>query len=621
MEGDFRLGEWLVSPALNQISTNGKSTRVEPKAMQVLLQLAQAEGVVNKDRLISAVWPDVFVTNDVLPGCIAALRRAFEDNAREPKVIETIPKSGYHLLPPVEWCNGNRSAAAELQIVRPEKRNHKWLVAGAIAGGLLLFALLGWRFAFPRRYDSVAILPLVNASGDPQAQFLSDGIAESVIDDLSQAGSLKVMAWTTVSHYRSTQPDVRTLGRQLAVTAALTGRLLRVGDRLVVQAELVDVQNGRQLWGKQYDSPMNNLLGLQEELARDIATNLRVSLTGPEEKKIVSHYTGSPTAYQLYLKGRFFWNRRNRDGLQTAIEYFEQAIKTDPKYAPAYAGLADSYNLLDDWGETPPRDSFPKARAAADKAISLEPSLAEAHVSLAMVRESYDWDWVGAEQEFKHAIELNPNYPTAHQWYGLMLATLGRFPEAEAEVKRAQQLDPLSPIINMAVAEVYTWERRYDLATEQYTKVIALDPTFAGAYGNIAEVYRRKHLYRDALNAIQHKWELSGNPAFARSLERAYSESGYSGVIREELKEVLEERARGQYADAIGIAGCYAELGDESDAFRWLEKGYEEHSSGMQFLGVGSDFDSLRSSTQFQYWLNVVGLPSIAIPSSNDPNR
>ena len=258
---------------------------------------------------------------------------------------------------------------------------------------------------------------------------------------------------------------------------------------------------------------------------------------------MLHRYSASPTAYELYLKGRFFWAKRTKQGLQQGIDYFQQAISVDPNYASAYAGLADCYNLLDDWGETPPRESFPKARAAADKAIALDPSLAEAHVSLAMVRGSYDWDWVGAEQEFKHAIELNPNYATAHQWYGIMLATLGRFPEAEAEVKRAQQLDPLSPIINMAVAEVYTWERRYDESIERYKKVVELDPTFAVAYGNLSEVYKLKHLYGEELSALQQEWNLSGDPGFARLLERAYSKSGHLGVVREELKRVLEERA------------------------------------------------------------------------------
>ena len=616
MGGDFAIGEWLVSPALNQISRNGSSTRVEPKAMQVLLYLAEHPGVVSKDQVISAVWPDVFVSDDVLPGCISALRKAFEDNARRPRIIETIHKSGYRLLLPVEPVSRNGDERKEVAFADgswwQRILSHRLPVIITLLSLSVILIAAFIVFSKPR-YDSVAVVPFLNSGADSTTQYLSDGIAEQIVNDLSQLSTLRVMAWPTVSRYRQPQIDIRAVGRDLGVKTILTGRLVREGDRIVLQTELVDVGAGSQLWGQRYERNMSEIAELQQQLSRDIATNLRVRLAGGEENRMRHRYSASPAAYELYLKGRFFWGKRTKEGLEQGIDYFQQAIVADPSYALAYAGLADCYNLLDDWGGTAPRDSFPKARAAADKAIALDPSLAEAHVSLAMVRESYDWDWVGAEQEFKHAIELNPNYPTAHQWYGLMLATLGRFPEAEAEVKRAQQLDPLSPIINMAVAEVYTWERRYDQSIEQYKKVIALDPSFAGAYGNVSEVYKRKHLYTEAASAIQQKWNLNGDPAFARLLDRAYSSSGYSAVIREELDRVLQERARGQYADPIGIAGYYAELGEEPDAFLWLQKGYEEHSSGMQFLGVALDFDSLRSSTQFQYWLNVVGLPSIEI--------
>jgi TolB-like protein/DNA-binding winged helix-turn-helix (wHTH) protein/Tfp pilus assembly protein PilF len=617
LQGDFTIGDWLVSPTLNQISRNGGGTRVEPKAMQVLVYLAEHPGVVSKGQLISAVWPNVFVSDDVLPGCISALRKAFNDDARRPRIIETIHKSGYRLLLPVELDirNGDERTESALADVSWWRRafSHRLAVPiGLVSLAVILivaFALVSSQ----HRYDSVAVLPFLNAGGDSATQYLSDGIAEQVVNDLSQLSTLRVMAWTTVSRYRQPQIDVRAVGRALGVKAVLIGRLVREGDRIVLQTELVDVGGGSQLWGQQYERNMSDIPGLQQQLSWDIATNLRVRLAGGEQNKILHQYSTSPAAYELYLKGRFFWGKRTKQGLQQGINYFQQAIGVDPNYALAYAGLADCYNLLDDWGETAPRDSFPKARAAADKAIALDDSLAEAHVSLAMVREGYDSDWVGAEQEFKRAIELNPNYPTAHQWYGLMLATLGRFPEAEGEVKRAQQLDPLSPIINMAVAEVYNWERRYDQAIEQYKKVIALDPSFAGAYGNLANVYEQKHLYSEAVSAMQQEWNLNGDPTFARVIEQAYSNAGYSSVIREELKRVLQERARGQYADAVAIAGYYAELGDESDAFLWLQKGYEEHSSGMQFLGVAPDFDSLRSSTQFQYWLSVFGLPRVEI--------
>ncbi len=562
--------------------------------------------------------------DDVLPGCISALRKAFNDNARRPRIIETIHKSGYRLLLPAQLLSRNgdertESALANVSRWRRALSDRLVVAIGVISLAAILIITFVWVSPRPR-YDSVAVLPFLNVAGDSATQYLSDGIAEQVVNDLSQLSALRVMAWTTVSRYRQPHIDVRAVGRDLGVKAVLIGRLVREGDRIVLQAELVDVGGGSQLWGQRYERNMADMPGLQQQLSRDIATNLQVRLAGGEQSRLLHRYSASPAAYELYLKGRFFWAKRTKQGLQQGINYFQQAISVDPNYALAYAGLADSYNLLDDWGETAPRDSFPKARAAADKAIALDDSLAEAHVSLAMVREGYDWDWVGAEQEFKHAIELNPNYPTAHQWYGLMLATLGRFPEAEAEVKRAQQLDPLSPIINMAVAEVYTWERHYDQSIEQYKKVIALDPSFAGAYGNVADVYKRKHLYSEAVSAIQQKWNLNGDPSFARAIERAYSNSGYSAVIREELSRVLHERARGQYADPIAIAGYYAELGDESDAFQWLQKGYEEHSSGMQFLGVAPDFDSLQSSTQLQYWLSVLGLPTSVKTTTTGPN-
>ena len=295
--------------------------------------------------------------------------------------------------------------------------------------------------------------------------------------------------------------------------------------------------------------------------------------------------------------------------MQQSIAYYEQAIRSDPNLALAYAGLADSYNLLDDWGKTPPRDSFPKARAAAEKAIALDDSLAEAHVSLAMVRAAYDWDWTGAEQEFRRAIVLNPNYATAHQWYGLLLASLGRFTEAEGEVRRAQQLEPLSPIINMAVAEVFTWERRYDDAIIEYKKILELDPSFDGAYGNLGDVYGAKGMYPEALAKWKEKCALTGEKDFARDLDRLYARSGYAGILRAELDFDLGARSSGEYSNPVGIAEMYAALGDAPHAFEWLQKAYEEHSSGMQFLNTDAHFDSIRSDPKFQYWLGVLGLP------------
>lgn len=495
LDGDFRIGEWLVSPALNQISRNGTNARVEPKAMRVLVYLAEHPGVVSKDQLISAVWPDVFVSDDVLPGCISALRKTLSDDARRPTIIETIHRSGYRLLLPAMPLNGNGRRPAEV-VASDTPASSKFIpraaiVSGVIAIAVVLVAAFAWGPS-SRRYDSIAVLPFSSDSADAATNCLSDVIAEEVVNNLSQLSTLRVMAWATVSRYRQPQVNVRATGRELGVKAVLTGKLVREGDQLILRTELVDVGRGSQLWGKRYEAGASNAPNLQQQISEDIAANLRLRLTQSEQNRIEHHYSASPAAYQSYLKGRFFWQKRTKQGLDQAIEYFQQAIRTDPNYALAYAGLADSYALLDDWGETAPRDSFPKARAAAEKAIALDDSLAEAHVSLAMVRGAYDWDWGSAEQEFKRAIELNPNYATAHQWYGLFLASLGRFPEAEAEVRRARELDPLSPIVNMALPEVYTWERRDNDAIAEYKKIITLDPSFRGAYGNLAYLYETK---------------------------------------------------------------------------------------------------------------------------------
>jgi TolB-like protein/DNA-binding winged helix-turn-helix (wHTH) protein/Tfp pilus assembly protein PilF len=621
LDGDFRIGEWRVSPALNQISRNGTSARVEPKAMRVLVYLAEHPGVVSKEQLISAVWPDVFVSDDVLPGCISSLRKTLCDDARHPKIIETIHKGGYRLLVPVEPSNGHVGTPAALR-----SGNVPWwrrgltrrlaIVFVVVAVALVLVAAFALAPSW-RRYDSVAVLPFVDATADSATQYLSDGIAEQVVNDLSQLSTLHVMAWTTVSRYRQPQIDVRAAGRDLGVKAVLTGRLSREGDHIVLQTELVDVTRGSQLWGKHYDANISDAPKLQLQISQDIASNLRVRLTESEQQKIQRHYSASPGAYELYLKGRFFWDKRTKIGLEQAIKHFQQAIRTDPNYALAYAGLADSYALLDDWGETAPRDSFPKARAAAERAIALDDSLAEAHVSLAIVREAYDWDWVGAEQEFKRAIELNPNYATAHQWYGLLLASMGRFSEAEAEVRRARELEPFSAIVNMALPEVYEWGRRYDEAISEYKKLLALDPNFAGTYGNLAYVYQLKHMFAESLAITRKKGFSVADPAYEVRMRRTYAAAGFPGVLREGLKEELQDRANGKYANAVGIAGLYAELGDEAHALEWLEKGYEEHSSKMQYLAVDPQFDSLRSNPRFQCWLEVLGLPTIVnVPQS-----
>lgn len=610
MRDEFKVGEFRVAVKLNRISQNGHTTRVEPKVMQVLTCLAERPGeVVSKDVLMQTVWAETHVTDDVLTGCISTLRKVFRDSAREPNFIETIPKGGYRLIAPVHFANGNGSAAAVAISEPPTAKRQPlmWIVAFA---ALLIVAAGAWLWGRAHRpaIDSVAILPFASSNADNE--YLSDGISESIIDSISQLPNLRVMSWSAVSRYKAPAADVLKIGRDLGVSAVLTGQILQRDDHVLIQTELVDLRSGTQLWGEQYDRKSSDLIPMQQDIARQISEKLRLRLTGDDQKKLSKQYTADPEAYRLYLKGRYFWNKRSQDGMKKAIEYFQQAIDRDPTYALAYAGLADSYDLLDDWGTTPPRESFPKAREAALKALELDDSLAEARTSLAFVEDNYDWNFAASEKEYQRAIALNPNYATAHQWYAMHLVAFGRFPEAEAEIQRAVDLDPLSIIITMGVAEISEWERKYDDATVQYRKTLDLDPNFIGAHGNLAVAYERQGNYKQGAEEEEKTANMSGDPAYAATLREAYAKSGYPGLLRAELNESLKKRDAGKYVPALGIASICFQVGDKEQGLRWLDKAYDERDSGMVYLNVSSDFDSVRDDPRFQQMVRQVGLPA-----------
>ena len=611
MRDEFEVGEFRVAVKLNRISQNGHTTRVEPKVMQVLTCLAERPGeVVSKDLLMQTVWAETHVTDDVLTGCISTLRKVFRDSAREPNFIETIPKGGYRLIAPVQFTHGNKSAAvAAVEIPQPLKGNRKpvWWILSCAVLVVVLAATWLWARAHRPAIDSVAILPF--ASSNPDSEYLGDGISESIIDSISQLPALRVMSWSAVSHYRGPTTDPLKIGRDLGVSAVLTGQIVQRDDHVLIQTELVDLGSGTQLWGEQYDRKASDLIPLQKDIAHQISEKLRLRLTGDDQKKLAKQYTADPEAYRLYLKGRYFWNKRSQEGMKKAIDYFQQAIDRDPTYALAYAGLADSYDLLDDWGTTPPRESFPKARAAALRALELDDSLAEAHTSLAFVEDNYDWNFAASEKEFQRAIALNPNYATAHQWYAMHLVALGRFHEAEAEIQRAVDLDPLSVIITMGVAEISGWERKYDAATEQFRKTLELDPNFIGAHGNLADAYEKQGNYKQAEEEGERTENLSGDPDLAATLREAYAKSGYPGLLRARLEKSLRQRDAGKYEPALGIASTYFLAGNKEEGLQWLEKAYDERDSGMVYLNVGSDFDSVRDDPRFQQMVKKVGFP------------
>ena len=461
--------------------------------------------------------------------------------------------------------------------------------------------------------NSVAVLPFFNASGDPNAEYLTDGITEGVIDRLSGLPNLKVISRTSSFRYKRSDIEPQKVAQELGVDALVTGRVLQRGDNLAVSAELVDAREDKQLWGEQYSRKVGDTSSVQQEIATAISGNLRVSLTTEEKNRLAKSSTANPEAYQLYLKGRFFGNQATAAGLKKSISYFEQAIDKDPGYALAYAGLADSYTALGGtWLYLPPRDCFPKAKAAATKALDLDNALAEAHAALAYAT-LFDWDWVGAEREFKRAIELNPNSAISHQRYTDFLEIRLRFNEAMTEAQRAQELDPLSPEIVRQMGSTYLFMRRYDEAAAQYQKALDLNPNLSQVRAELAWAYAMKHMYPQALAeydkiATQDKAVAAENQFVAGVLGWTY---GVSGRRADALKIAHQFRdlSSSTYVDFYMLAAIYAGVEDKDEAFRLLEEGYKQRSGGMVYLGLDVMWDGMRSDPRYADLLRRMGLP------------
>ncbi|HSO74093.1 MAG TPA: protein kinase [Blastocatellia bacterium] len=456
--------------------------------------------------------------------------------------------------------------------------------------------------------DSLAVLPLINATDDPDTEYLSDGITESIINNLSQLPKLRVMARSTVFRYKGRDIDGKQVGHELGVRAVLTGRVLQRGEQLIIKTELVDTIDGSLLWGEQYNRLFEDIFTVEEEISREISEQLRLKLSGAQKKRLTRRYTENTEAYQHYLKGRFHWNKRTEEAMKRGIEYFQQAIEIDPGYALAYAGLADSFNLLASYSMLASSDAFPRAKAAATRALELDEGLAEAHTSMAFVKFGYDWDWKEAERGFNRAIELNPNYPMAHQWNAVTLVALGRFEESFTHAKRAQELDPLSLPISTLVGWLRHLARDYDGAIAQYKSTIELDAGFALAHRRLGQTYEQTQMYAEALDAFQKAEELAGE-----DVELMSARGHLYGVLGESEKaeaalEKLKATSKRKYVPAYLVARAYAGMGKTDLVFEWLEKAYEERYGYLAYLNIEPLFDSLRTDPRFIDLVHRVGL-------------
>jgi serine/threonine protein kinase/tetratricopeptide (TPR) repeat protein len=456
---------------------------------------------------------------------------------------------------------------------------------------------------------SLAVLPFVNLSGDPEMEYLSDGITDTLINSLSQLRKLRVVPRSLTFRYKGQEVEPQRVGGELNARAVLTGRVMQRGDTLLIGTELMDVAKLSQLWGAQYNRKMADIFALQEEIAREISEKLRLQLTGEEKKRLTKRATGNKEAYQLYLKGRYWLEKRTPEAtpeaLSRAIEYFQQAIAKDPTYALAYSGLADCYTWLPAFAFLPPKEAYPKAKEAALKALELDDTLAEAHTSLALLKANHDWDWSGAEREFQRAIALNPDHAMAHLWYGWTLANTGRFEEAIAEAKRALALDSLSLNINWLLGVAFHFARQYDQAIEQYRKTVELEPNYFAPHTFLGVVYVQKCMHKEGIAELEKAVAISpGN------ISLSYLGYGYAAASRrveaQKVLDQLNELSKGNYVPALHRAIICAGLVEKDKAFEWLEKAYEEHFTIA--IKVNPVFDPLRSDPRFADLLRRMNL-------------
>lgn len=621
----------------------GRPTSLPPKALELLLVLVERPGhIFTKEELLGRVWPDTFVEEGNLTYTVRLLRKALGDFAEAPQFIETVPRRGYRFVAEITQreATGDETATAfppaMLPNIEPERRvsleaddqgpqtesqpsppvavpepglrrskRTFWIGAILSAAILVAGAVLAAAYIFSKGESgagekrSIVVLPFVNESANSEMEFLSDGVTESLINSLSEFKGLRVVARGTAFRYKKTELEAKEIGATLGVDAVLTGKVTQFGDTVIVQSELISVDDGSQLWGERQTQKLSNLPTIPESIARAIVNRLHPELEGEIDREFAGRFSRSSEAYQLDMKGRFFWNRRTEEGLQKGVGYFEQAIAEDPGYALAYVGLADSFNVMGFYCFLPPDQAFPKARVAARKALELKPDLAEAYNSLAYANLYYEWDTGSAERNFLRAIQLKPNYSIAHQWYGNLLTATGRWNEALASFERAQEIDPLSPVITAVPAWTYYYSRHYDKAIDPCRKAIELDPNFALAHTWLGQAYERKGDYEKAIAEFKESLRISKGSLEVRALlAHAYAVSGRSDQARTILGELL--RTEGKYVSPYMIATVYAGLGEPDPAFRWLEKSVADRQHVLVFLDYDPRLDGLRRDPRFE---------------------
>lgn len=625
-------------------ATGGEAVPLTPKAFELLLILVESRGsLVTKADLMNRMWPDSFVEEGNLTQTVSVLRKALGEQPHEHHYIVTEPGQGYRFVAEVREAAAESADewAEEILVDSPDTRTEKreesepkitavpmptsvpsvvgrkWFIAAAVVlVSVSLLALTYWltRPAAPPKaiteVKSIAVLPFKNIGGKADEEYLGQGLAEVLITKLSNLKTIVVRPTSAVLKYGEPSPDPKRIGRDLDVEAVVMGRVQKVSENIRVTVQLVRASDGATLWAETFDDKFTNIFGVQDSIATQVTESLAITLTSGERQHLAKRDTDNPEAFQLYLQGRYFWNKRTEEGLHKAVEFFTQAINKDANFARAYSGLADSYMLLgiNEYLGMNPRDAIDKAKEAANKALALDDTLAEAHTSLGFMSYVYDFDWAKSEIHFRRAIELNPNYATTHHWYALSLSMVKRFDESEAEIKKALQLDPSSLIINNDYGDTFYFSRRYDQAVVQYKKTLELEPRFALAHQQLARAYEAQKRYDEAIAECNHAIEISGRrPALLASLGYAYGMSGRK-IEAEKILHELEAFGKQRPILPFNFIRVYIGLNDKKKAMEWMEKNFEERQYALIILGVEPAYDSLRDELRFQEMLRELKL-------------
>ena len=634
----LRFDEFEIDLRSGELWVSGKRVRLQDQPFQVLRVLLERHGeLVARDELKQTLWPsDTFVDfDDGLNTAVRKLRDVLGDSAEKPRFIETIPRRGYRFMgrlaevpavPPLlaeESKHSLEQAKAGLStsdsaVLATQKAflpTH-WtvLLAGVAALAVFSVALVLYRSSSAKGakqppIKSLAVLPLRNLSGDPTQEYLADGMTEALIGRLSEIHKLRVISRTSVTRFKDTHLSVPEIARTLQVDAIVEGSVIRDGNRIRVHAQLIRATTDEHFWAEAYDRELHDVLSLQSDVAKSIARRVEVTISGEEHARLSFARTVDPEAYEAYLKGRYYWNKRTGDSMSKAALYFEQAIDKDPTNGAAYSGLADCNSGLAWHGFMSPAEVLPKAFAAAQKAVEIDPQSAEAHASLALVLD-HKWDWARAEVEFKRALELNPQYANAHHWYGDYLSIQGRHDEALVEAKRALELDPLNLMVGTWVGLRYYLARRYDDAIEQSRNTVDLDPTFAAAHLILGESYVQQGKHKEGLDELQKAARLSGDSSLY--MAQVGVSLALPGERREALRVIreLQDISSKRYVSPYGVAQIYAALNDKEQTYRWLEIACRDRAVWMSYLAVDPLFDSIRLEERFRDLLRRVGLPA-----------